>query len=31
MEINGYEVEVRFKKLLDGTVKISDAFVRGGK
>ena len=26
--INGYEVEVRFKRLQDGVVKISDAFVR---
>ena len=28
MKINGYEVEVRFKKLTDGIIKISDAFVR---
>jgi len=28
MNIKGYDVEVRFKRLSDGTVKISDAFVR---
>lgn len=28
MTINGYEVEVRYKKLTDGTIRISDAFVR---
>ncbi len=28
MKIKGYEVEVRFKRLSDGTVRISDAFVR---
>ena len=28
MNIKGYDVEVRFKRLSDGTVRISDAFVR---
>ena len=28
MNIRGYDVEVRFKRLADGTVRISDAFVR---
>ena len=28
LNIKGYDVEVRFKRLSDGTVKISDAFVR---
>ncbi len=28
MNIKGYDVEVRFKRLPDGTIKISDAFVR---
>ena len=27
MTINGYEVEVTYNKLVDGTIKISDAWI----